>query len=425
MLSGLERLLSRPEVAAVQLDHPGRPMTSESAVAMRADSARAAFGVSGRGTVVAVLDTGVDLAHPDIAGSVVAQKCFALGACPPAGADTGELATDEDSHGTHVAGTITGSGKAAPRGIAPDARIAAVRVFDSNSVGRVSDWVAALDWVLAQRAALGIRVVNMSLGTDSTFPGNCDEVQPALAAAARKLRAEGVLIFAASGNDGSTSELSAPACNSEVVAVGATYDSSLGREPDTGTYQAGCFDAAADAGTLACLTNRGPMLDLLAPGSRIRAAVPGGGVAEKRGTSQAAPHASAASALLLEADPRLSADELESTLKATGVPVADPAGGRSYPSIDAYVALASVREGYCGRREDGAQCLLSSGCVADGGCAMGQCAGGVCATLVPAATGAYPRASGCSSSSSAAPLLLVLALFLLRRRRVFGSPSST
>lgn len=412
----LAALAEDPRVEAIQLDHRGRARTAQSGPAIGADAVRDQLGVTGAGVTVAVLDTGIDPAHPDLDGGLVGQKCFVLGGCPPTGTDTGELAPEGNGHGTHVSGTLAGRGAVAAPGLAPGARLVAVRVFDATSVGRVSDWAAALDWLLANRDALGVRVVNMSLGTDFTWPGPCDAEQPLLSAAVGALADAGVIVFAASGNDGQGSEVEAPACVEGAVAVGATYDADLGREPDSSTYQSGCFDADAGAGSLACFSNAGPLLDLLAPGSRIRAAAPGGGTTEKRGTSQAAPHASAVAALLLEVDPLLSVPELTSILTSTGAPVVDARTGRSYPRLDARAAVRAAFDSYCARRADGARCALALPC--DGGaCAGGTCARGACAVVLPAA-GPMPAAAGagCGCGSAMGGAAALAAALALRRR---------
>jgi hypothetical protein len=207
-----------------------------------------------------------------------------------------------------------------------------------------------------------------------------------------------------------------------VVAVGATYDAPLGREPDTGTYTSGCFDADAGPGAVMCLSNTSDALDLLAPGSRIRSAAPGGGIAEKRGTSEAAPHASAAAALMLEVDSALTPDELERILKATGRPTVDPkAPGRTTALLDVHAAVEATRASFCSRHVEGATCPLPFD-ACDGGACAGVCRAGACSgdapRVVPALKAEWPGASaGCTTVGAGSVLSLLAAVALLRRRR--------
>lgn len=411
--------LSRDErVASVEADQLGHALTEEGAVLTGARTVTNELGLTGLGLRFALLDTGVENDHPDLDGGLVLEKCFVLGGCPPMNLDTGDEAPEGSGHGTHVAGIITGDGRVAPKGVASKAEFVAVRVFNNQSVGRVSDWVAALDWVLSVREAQGIRLVNMSIGTDMAFPGTCDADQPALTEAVARLRDAGVVLFASAGNEAVADGITAPACVHGVISVGAVYDSDLGREPDTGTYSSGCFDANADAGSVVCFSNSSDELDLLGPGSRIRSSVPGGRAGERRGTSQATPHVAAIAALMLELDPLLTPEDLERILKSTGVPKVDPKNGRVTPLVNAVAALQAVRETQCARRAVGAVCEVARICDADAGACSarnGTCtAESGCAITLPAAEVQLP-AAGCGCSAGAGVLGL-LVLLLARSR---------
>jgi subtilisin family serine protease len=155
----LRALASDERVRAMQADALGHASTDEAAALTGARHATLELGYTGRGVRLAVLDTGVDRAHPDLDGGLVLEKCFVLGGCPPTNQDTGDEAPEGSGHGTHVAGIITGDGRIAPRGVAEQAELVMVRVFNQQSVGRVSDWVAALDWVLAHHAEQRVREI--------------------------------------------------------------------------------------------------------------------------------------------------------------------------------------------------------------------------------------------------------------------------
>ncbi len=336
---GLESLRRNPNVQAVALDMPIQALDGESAALIRADRVWNDLGLTGAGINVAVVDTGVDRAHPDLADHIVAQHCFSKGSCPPSGSDEGEDAQDENGHGTHVAGIITSRGVASPRGIAPDAGIVAVRVMDRNASGWNSDMIAGIDWIVANQAQFNIKAINMSLGA-GRYADVCDaqDANTMLQALALEAaRQAGIVTFAASGNEGLTGGMVAPACISSVVSVGAVYDANLGA-----TTWPPCSDANATADQVTCFSNSSSTLDLLAPGAVIVSTALGGGQVSKSGTSMASPHAAAVAALMLQAYPTLTPAEIETALKRTGAPITDRRTGRVTPRIDALAAVTRV-----------------------------------------------------------------------------------
>jgi subtilisin family serine protease len=140
-----------------------------------------------------------------------------------------------------------------------------------------------------------------------------------------------------------------PACLSGVVAVGATFDSDLGREPDSGTYQdvfggswPACANDTTNLQTITCFTNSNSVMDIVAPGARITASGMGGGTSTYMGTSQASPTAAGIAALMLQASPGLSPATIEATLKSTGTSVTDAKNGLSFPLINALAAVNAV-----------------------------------------------------------------------------------
>ena len=347
--TGLETLRTHPAVAAVYLDQPGGGHLDKSVPALGANFVQTTYGLTGQGVTVAVLDTGIDTDHPDLADSVVGQHCFTDNDCRVDNTFESDNAEDENGHGTHVAGIITSNGVVAGRGFAPDAAIVAVRVLDESNTGFVSDWVAGLDWVRAHLDSRPVHIINMSLGTFALYTGVCDVEEPLLASVIRQLTAAGVVIFASSGNQGSAIALAAPACNSDVIAVGATYDSDVGRQPIAGTYQSGfgngwpnCFDLPTTAQTITCFSNSNEWLDVVAPGAPIEAPGLGGGKETYWGTSQASPTAAGVAALLLDADARLTPAELERRLKASGPLVTDRKNGLRFPLLNARNAIVDL-----------------------------------------------------------------------------------
>lgn len=347
--AGAAILRQSPHVNQIYLDRPGQGHLSETGPAIEADQIQAQYGLTGQGVLVAILDTGIDSDHPDLAGAIVAQHCFTDGDCPPNNSNEGDSAEDEHGHGTNLSGAITADGLISPLGIAPNANLVVVRVLDSNNSGWVSDWVAGLDWVRANLDNWPVKVVNLSLGTFALYSGSCNAQEPLLAAAISQLRNSGVTILASSGNQGSANAISAPACNSGVIGVAATYDSDLGREPDSGTYQSlfgsswpACFDNPTSLGTVACFSNSNSSVDILAPGARLTSAGLGGGTFTFRGTSQATAVASGLTALLLELNPFLTPAGVEAALESSGLLLTDPKNGLTFPLVRGMAAVQAV-----------------------------------------------------------------------------------
>lgn len=354
-------LLADPQVTYIQIDQRTEAHLGQSVPALGADIVHNTLNVTGAGVRVAVLDTGINTSHPDLSGSLIAQHCFtegatfgdAIGDCPTGDTLESANAQDENGHGSNVSGIITANGSVVGPGFAPDAQIIAVRVLAANGSGWVSDWIAGLNWLIANHATLQTDVVNMSLGTNALYPGNCDSQQPTSANAIAQLRNKGVVIFASSGNQGSSSSLASPSCNTGVIAVGATYDSSLGRRPTSGTYNSNfggnwpaCFDATSSLQTITCFTNSNSQLDMVAPGAPITSAYVGtNGISTFTGTSQASPTAAGIAALMLQVVPGLTPDQIETTLKSTGTLTTDPRNGLQFPLINALSAVQSLTPG--------------------------------------------------------------------------------
>ncbi len=336
---GLEALRRHPNVQAVDVDMPVQATLDRSAAFIRATEVWSQFGLTGQGVNVALLDTGVDLTHPDVVDNLVAQHCFNHATCLPDNTDESDNAQDEQGHGSHVAGIITSRGQVAPRGIAPDAGIVAVRVLNKFGSGWTSDVVKGIEWATAHRDSLNIRIMNLSLGGGS-YDNICDQATANTILYAQAIQAAqqaGIIVFAASGNDGQPNGLMAPACVSGVVSVGNVYDVA------TPQYSwPTCSDTGIFADQVACSSNSGSQLDLLAPGTAIISVGLGGGRASMSGTSMATPHASAVAALLLQGKPNLTSADIEAILKESGVPVKDNRTDKITPRIDAFAAVNRV-----------------------------------------------------------------------------------
>jgi serine protease AprX len=270
------------------------------------------YNVCGRGVGVAIVDSGV-YAHPDLEGRIaVAVDATA----DPVIVSTTPLG-DPGGHGTHVAGLVAGDGRSsagAYTGTAPCAHIVDVRVLDAAGRSTTSTVLRGLQWVLANRATYGIRVVNLSFGAAVASTYRRD----ALSVAAEALVFSGVTVVAAAGNGGPTSEtIVAPANDPFVLAVGALDDKGTSKPGDDviPTFSArgpSKFDGVSKPDLVAPGRR---VVSLLAPGSTIALQYPDrlvtatGATAPQylrlSGTSMAAPLVSGIVALMLEKEPTL------------------------------------------------------------------------------------------------------------------------
>jgi serine protease AprX len=202
---------------------------------------------TGEGVVVALMDSGI-AAHPDLKpGKVIARANFV--------ADNA-TSLDPAGHGTHLAGVIAANGRSF-RGVAPNARLVDIRVLDVNGTGTLRNVVAGFDWLLKNRKALRIGVLNLSLGTLQTRSYHAD----LLAALAEAAWFSGVTVVAAAGNDGPLpGGIAMPGADPFVITVGS-FD-------DQGALDREAFRQSA-------FSSRGPTLDgftkpeVLAPGRRV------------------------------------------------------------------------------------------------------------------------------------------------------------
>jgi subtilisin family serine protease len=301
---------------------------------------------------VAVLDTGVDTDHPDLIDDIVAEQCFCndhpspvRGCCPAGGiqqSGTGS-AEDDEGHGTHTAGIITSAGVVAAPGVAPDAGIVAIKVLNAAGSGFSSSTDAALDWLVTNHQALGVRVVNVSLSDSGEYnnplASPCSGTPSANAVAL--LHAAGVVVFAASGNDGHDDGISAPACIPEAISVGGVYDASVGSVGWCGNSSCTtilCSDVTGPD-VFVCHSNSDEILDMLAPNWRTTSPDLGGGVSNLGGTSASSPYAAGQAALLLQDEPSLQPESIRDLLTENGPLVTNPESGLSFPRSNVGTAL--------------------------------------------------------------------------------------
>lgn len=291
-------LASDPGVLMVESDVrytvAARPAAAKSTQVLpwgidRVDAELAWATTRASGVRVAVIDTGIDTAHPDL----VANIAGGYNAISPTASYK-----DDNGHGTHVAGTIGAvDNSVGVIGVGPRASLLGVKVLDSTGSGWTSDIVEGMDWAVAN----GARVINMSLSGPSYIS--------VFQAAVDRANAAGVVVVAAAGNTGpADSTVGFPAAYNGVIAVSATDSYS----------------------NVASFSSRGPQVDIAAPGVAIRSTYwtlrGRSGYAELNGTSMASPHVAGAAALVLgtpasawdaDLDGTWDPVEVETKLKAT------------------------------------------------------------------------------------------------------------
>jgi subtilisin family serine protease len=335
----LDALRNHPNVYAINGDNVVEHQMIE-ANALTGVASVHAGGATGQGVRVAIIDTGVDSDHPRLVDDLFHQACFRTENDCVGGATSAE---DQEGHGTHVAGMITGL-----NGVAPDAEFAALKVF---TTGDTSDTniLNALDYIVDNDATLDIDLVNMSLGGDN-FPdqATCDANSAAYVTAFAELNALGIAVFVATGNDAQIDEIGSPGCATGAVGVGSTGDATFSI-----AFSACTDNAAPDK--VSCFSNATPvqgageLVDLLAPGCDIASAgLNGTDGAGSCGTSMATPYAVGVAALVLEyvQDQAIAMTPalLEAHLEETGVPVTDYriTNSPNYPRVSPPNAIGAL-----------------------------------------------------------------------------------
>jgi subtilisin len=253
--------------------------------------------VSGNGagsvnTDIAIIDTGIQLSHPDL--NVYRQITFVSGT---------SSANDDNGHGTHVAGIAAAKDNSiGVAGVAPGAKLWAVKVLDSSGSGSISNIIKGIEYVT--RNYLYIDIVNMSLG--------CECTSSSLNTAITNSVKAGITYVVAAGNNGKNAASFSPANHPSVIAVSAIADS------DGKCGGKGIPTSYGADDRFASFSNYGSVIDMAAPGVSIYSTYKGGTYATLSGTSMAAPHVAGAAALYDATHPGASPSAIANSLKSTG-----------------------------------------------------------------------------------------------------------
>jgi subtilisin family serine protease len=267
--------------------------------------AEISWGIStGDPVKVGVIDTGIDLTHPDLQANI--KKGY--NAIYP-----WKSPNDDNGHGTHVAGIIAAlNNSIGVVGVGPKIDLYPIKVLNASGSGYLSDVIEGLDWAVSN----GMQVVNMSLGTDQDVQSFHDAISNAYNA--------GIVIVAAAGNSGGA--VSYPAAYPEVIAVSATDETDQ----------------------IASWSSRGSEIDLAAPGVNIYSTYKGSTYKTLSGTSMAAPHVTGAAALVidtkrcdLDSDGNCTPAEVQQRLEQTAIDLGDSGKDNLYGAglVNVYQAL--------------------------------------------------------------------------------------
>jgi serine protease len=361
----IRRMSRRPEVELIEIRPIAEIMHNESHPLTNTDQVHAA-GFTGDGITIAVIDDGIESNHPAFGGHSGFPTAKVIGGYDFADNDADPRNDCQaQSHGTAVAGVAAGNGGGII-GSAPDAKIVFLKVQGASICGQPSlngDIIGAIDWVVANQETYGIDLINMSLGGGS-FSSTCDSSSTAYRNAINAAYNAGIIIIAASGNDGTCNAIARPACFTNVISVGAVYDDDVGNPgfcvssnscANTQQHSAcaasgrvACFDDAQADG-VTCYSNSASFLDILAPSNCARTAATGGGTNNCfGGTSSASPYAAGVAATLLEAaggSGMLDNDDMRTLLTDNGVNVTDSKNNRTTPRVDTLAAFNALDVG--------------------------------------------------------------------------------
>jgi serine protease AprX len=326
--SVLEALSRLPGVSGVSLDRRVHGTLERTGATIGASFVRETLGFDGTGVGIALVDSGVASWHDDLGSSRVARFVDFVGFQP--------TAYDDYGHGTHVAGILAGNGYDSGgrrRGIAPGATLLVEKVLDGSGQGYISNVISAIDYAIANKDALNLRILNLSVAAGVYESYTTDP----LTLAARRAVEAGLVVVSAAGNLGRAADgseqyggIGAPGNAPWVITVGASSHN-------------GTVDRADD--TVAAFSSRGPSAldfeakpDLVAPGVGIESLTEAGSTLYNTkplmrlwgtvptatepylslsGTSMASPVVSGTIALMLQANPALTPNQVKAVLQFT------------------------------------------------------------------------------------------------------------
>ncbi len=305
--SAMPAIRALPYVARVSLDQPVRALSTDYLEMIKARQAWEVSGNRGRGTVIAIIDSGVDYRHGALGGAFGAGQKVA-GGWDFVDDDADPM--DLNGHGTHVAGIAAGNGVATDGtvilGVAPEATLVAYRVLDRNGYGQRSDVLAGVERAVDPNqdgdTSDHATVINLSLGG----PGDADDP---LARAVDSATAAGVIVCAAAGNTGGIATIGSPAAARSIITVGSSF--AIGPRLDAWRS-----------------SSQGPILEtgqikpeVVAPGIEIVSSYLDGGTNKLSGTSMAAPQVAGLAAILASLHGQWTPEQIKRAIVSAANPI--------------------------------------------------------------------------------------------------------
>ncbi len=295
--SAIEYMLFSPHVRKIWHDTRVKALLDTAVPTVGAGKTQS-MGFTGKDVTVAVIDTGL-FPHPDLVypeNRIVAWHDLV---------NERNIPYDDNGHGTHVTGIIAGNGTASRgkyTGIAPEAKVVAIKALDKEGAGNTSDVISAFEWCIENQKNYNIKAINLSVGSTAEDSAREDPLCRAVTAAWSR----GMVVCIAAGNDGpDMGSINTPGINPNAITVGNL--------DDKGTVE-------TDDDNINDSSSRGPTVDnimkpdILAPGTEITSLRVGGGYRSLTGTSMAAPMATGAVAQIFQKYPEFKPDQVKSEL---------------------------------------------------------------------------------------------------------------
>lgn len=297
------------------------------------DKIRASYGLSGKGVVVGILDSGIDAEHVDLAGKVKLWKDFAGDSSTP---------LDKVAHGTHCAGTIAGGDASGKQiGVAPGAQLIVGRIFGDTGSASLSGILQAMNWISDPDGDPNTNDAPRLISNSWGGRQGSMESEKSMWNLVQTWRSLNIVPVFAAGNDGPWPK---------TVGTPGGYPHS---------YAVGATDSRDQA---ARFSSRGPITwdgkdyikpDISAPGVDIYSTVPGGKYRKMSGTSMACPHISGVIALMLEANPALTVQKVEELLNTTAIDLGEEGKDSvfGYGRADAFAVIQKIKDRHSEERK--------------------------------------------------------------------------